>query len=118
MIFQGFPGFPGSVRTLCRKIPENSNFYLKKTTTNKQTGQTVKNRKTGKSLKSRKKWENRPFRNHAFLLSSKCGNIARLATQYPIKVIKQSKRKKEKENHTFFLNSFSVDQIDVFSELL
>ena len=47
-------------------------------------------------------------------LSSKCGKIARLATQYPIKVIKQSKRKKEKENHTFFLNSFSVDQIDVF----
>ena len=49
--------------------------------------------------------------------SSKCVKIARLATLL-IKVIKQSKRKKEKENHTFFLNSFSVDEIDVFSELL
>ena len=35
-----------------------------------------------------------------------------------IKVIKQSKRKKAKENHTFFLNSFSVDQVDIFSQLL
>ena len=30
--FQGFPGFPGSVRTLCRKITENSKkIFLKKT---------------------------------------------------------------------------------------
>ena len=49
--------------------------------------------------------------------SSKCVKIARLGTLLS-KVIKQSKRKKEKENHNFFLKSFSVDQIDVFSELL
>ena len=51
--FQGFPGFPGSVRTLCRKITENSKkIFLKKTKQNKKkkkTGKTVKNRKkTGK----------------------------------------------------------------------
>ena len=34
-----------------------------------------------------------------------------------IKVIKDSKRKNQKKIH-FFLNSFSVDEIDNFSELL
>ena len=54
-----------------------------------------------------------------FFSSSKCVKIARLAIQQnPInKVIKESKRKNQKKI-TLFLNSFSIDQIDVFSELL
>ena len=49
--FQGFPGFPGSVRTLCRKITENSKkIFLKKTKLKKN-----KKKKTGKTVKNRKK---------------------------------------------------------------
>ena len=56
------------------------------------------------------------FLNHFFFFrSSKYVKTARLAIQEnPIKIIKESKRKNQKENHTF-LNSFHVD---VFSELL
>ena len=48
-----------------------------------------------------------------FFTSSKCVKTARLAMQQnPIKVIKESKRKS-----VFILNSFSDDQINVFSGL-
>ena len=114
MIFQGFPGFPGSVRVLCRKIPENSKFLLEKKNKQKKTGETVKNReknwKTGKSLKSRKKQEKKSCRNRAFLF--RLQSVSKSLDQQHngillIKVIKQSikkkKKKKKKKITLFFL---------------
>ena len=107
MIFQGFPGFPGSIRVLCREIPENSKFLLEKKKTKKKTkktGETVKNReknwKTGKSLKSRKKQEKKSCRNRAFLF--RLQSVSKSLDQQHngillIKVIKQSIKKKERK---------------------
>ena len=67
VIFQGFPGFPGSVRALCRKMPENSKFFLEKNSAN--------------SKKQEKNWKTGPVGTEHFP-SSKCVYIARLATHW------------------------------------
>ena len=55
--FQGFPGFPGSVRTPCRKITENSKKIFLKKTKQKKKQKKKQNRKNSK--KQEKKQENR-----------------------------------------------------------
>ena len=57
---------------------------------------------------------------YSFFSSSKCVKIVRLAIQQNPINLKLSKNQKERINRKlhFFLNSFSVDQIDIFSEFL
>ena len=101
---------------MCRKIPENSKFLLEKKHMANSKKQEKTPRKTGKSFKSRKKQENTPCSNSAFLFLLQSVSKSQIAThRNPINSSYETIKKKEKLEITlFFLNSFNIDQIDVF----